>query len=76
MTFTVDLCSDLADEIVAKSLKEQYKTVLADIETVKSTKKAQGIYSYDYEEELEALEKAKKHFAFVVEYFTGPDWDN
>lgn len=77
MEIKIDLNEEIADAIISDHLKSQYYSILDDINKVKETNKALGIYSWDDPElELKKLKKSLKHFEFVTEYFSGPNWKN
>ncbi len=77
MKIKLNLNEEIADKIIVKLLKSQYYSILEDINKVKETNEALGIYSWDDADlELEELEKSLEHFDFVTEYFSGPNWKN
>lgn len=71
MQITLDLQPQITDAIVVASLKEDYKDIKEDIKTVKLTKQAMGIYSFDYKEEIKALKRHKNHIKYVLKYYNG-----
>lgn len=76
MELKINLLDEIGDEIVVKVLKDSYDTITSEIDEVKSTNKAVGVYSWDsVEDELEGLNKSKEHFEYVLEYFGGANWD-
>lgn len=75
MKIELNLDNEIADKIIAQTLKDSYLSILDDINKVKETKQPLGIYSWDdVELELKELEKALEHFDFVTEYFSGSNW--
>jgi len=69
MKLNIDIDADMADEVTFKNLSNNLDTLTEVLSKVRASKKGSGTFSWNYEDDVEGLEKIISNLEGVQDWF-------